>query len=81
MKESFRDKGRESGDRFYEEKIAKKVMQLLNVEGRLRSFANREAGMKRTRKKDNLYERKQYMKKVRNTKKFFQGTSLILFQE
>lgn len=43
--------------------IAKKGMQLLNVEGRLRRFAHREAGMKRTRKKDNLYEWKQYMQK------------------
>ena len=57
-------------DRLEGNLIAKKGMQLLNIEGRLRSFSHREAGLKRTRKKDNLYEWKQYMKKVRNEKKF-----------
>ena len=42
---------------------AKEGMQLLNVEGRLRKFAHREKGVKRTRMKDNLYEWKQYMAK------------------
>ena len=60
---------------------AKKGMQLLNSVGRLRKFESRDAGMKNSRKRDELFEWKNSCKQLRNTEKSFLKNSQILFLE